>query len=293
MTRPRIALAAAEQFTDLDGELVPLSAALAARGVDAEAAVWDDRSVDWSAFDAVVVRATWDYVHRLDDFLAWAAHVASVTRLANPLEVLRWNTNKRYLECLEAAGLPVVHTDWLDPGDTFTAPTRSTEYVVKPAVSAGSRDTHRYTAGEDDAAAERQARALLAAGRTVMVQPYVDAIDSEGETAMLYFAGEWSHSIRKGALLERGGAPVLGAFKRENVSSRRPSDVERATAERVLDALPWSRHTLTYARVDLVPGDNGPVVIEIELTEPSMFLDHSDDAVDRFAAAIAALVAGP
>ena len=293
MTRPRIALAAAEQFTDLDGERVPLSAALAGRGVDAEAAVWDDRSVDWSQFDAVVVRATWDYVQRLDHFLAWAAHVAAVTRLANPLEVLRWNTNKRYLESLEAAGLPVVHTDWLEPGDAFTPPTRSTEYVVKPAVSAGSRDTHRYTAGEDDAAAERQVRALLAAGRTVIVQPYLDAIDSEGETAMLYFAGEWSHSIRKGPLLERGGAPVLDAFKRENVSSRTPSDVERATAERVLDALPWPRHDLTYARVDLVPGGEGPVVIEIELTEPSMFLDHSDDAVDRFAAAIAALVAAP
>ena len=290
MPRPRVALATARGFDDLDGEYAPLSAALDGRGVGAEVAVWDDAAVDWAAFDAVVVRATWDYSSRRDEFLAWADRVAASTRLANPADVLRWNTDKRYLRELEAQGLPVVHTDWLEPGDPFRPPTSTDEYVVKPAVSAGSRDTNRYAAGADDDAAAAHARELLDAGRTVMVQPYLEGVDTHGETAMLFFAGEWSHSIRKGALLERMGGPVEGWFKREQISGREPSDVERERAEQVLDAVPWPRRELTYARVDLIPGDDGPVVIELELTEPSMFLDRAPHAADRFAAAIAALV---
>src|SRR5690348_7423438 len=110
---PRVALATAPGFDDLDGEYGPLSAALLGRGVGAEVAVWDDPAVDWASYDAVVVRATWDYSSRHDEFLAWAAQVAASTQLANPYDVIRWNTDKRYLRELEAQGLPVVHTDWL------------------------------------------------------------------------------------------------------------------------------------------------------------------------------------
>jgi glutathione synthase/RimK-type ligase-like ATP-grasp enzyme len=289
VTRPLVALATAAGFDDLDGERAPMTAALGDRGVDVAVAVWDDTSVDWARFDAVVVRATWDYSSRRDAFLAWAERVAATTRLANPYEVIRWNTDKRYLRELEAQGLPVVHTEWLEPGDALRVPA-AREYVVKPAVSAGSRDTTRYHAGEDDAAAAEHVRRLHEAGRTVMVQPYLEGVDSHGETALLFFAGEWSHAIRKGPLLERLGGPVEGWFKREQIDDREPSDVERERAERVLDALPWPRRELTYARVDLVPGVDGPTVIEVELTEPSMFLDRDPHAADRFAAAIAALV---
>lgn len=286
----RIALATAAEFPDLDEDGAVLVAALEARGVSADPAVWTDPRADWASYDLVVVRCTWDYHERRDAFLDWADRVGSLTRLANPASVLRWNTHKTYLRELASAGLPVVETAWLELGDHFSVP-REGEYVVKPAVSAGSRDTNRYVVGEHDSLAAAHAEALLAAGRTVMVQPYLDQVDSHGETALLFFAGELSHAIRKGPLLEPAMALVEGAYKPETVEVRAPSEAERAVAEAVLDKLGSvaaldgaGRRDLAYARVDLVPGaDGSPILLELELTEPSMFLVH--DGGDGTAAA--------
>lgn len=293
-----VALATAAQFPELDDDGSLLLAALAARGVRAEPAVWTDASVDWSTYDAVVVRCTWDYQHQRDRFLHWADEVAAVTRLANPAAVLRWNTHKGYLSELAEAGLPVVVTTWLEPGDAFQPP-ESGEYVVKPAVSAGSRDTNRYVAGSHDGPAAEHVAGLHAEGRTVMVQPYLDAIDTAGETAMLYFAGEFSHAVRKAPLLEPMMEFVAGAYKPEQIETREPSAEQRQIADRVLevvrDSEGWGPDVLTYARVDLVPGQDGaPTLLELELTEPSMFLEFgiAAGAAERFATAIAALVPG-
>jgi hypothetical protein len=296
---PRTALATAAEFPALDEDGPALLAALANQGVDAEPAVWSDEGVDWSAYDLVVVRSTWDYHLRRDEFLAWASSVARDTRLLNPVDVLAWNTDKTYLRALHEAGLAVVPTQWLSPGDTFAVPAfdGSDEYVVKPAVSAGSKDTNRYRCGEHDDLAAVHARELLDAGRTVMVQPYLDAVDTAGETALLYFGDVFNHAIRKGPLLTTAMAPVLGAYKEEAIEVRQPSAAERDTAEGVLDALvdiaPAARGDLLYSRVDLVPGPDGaPVLLELELTEPSMFLVHDGvggtSAAERFATAIAA-----
>jgi hypothetical protein len=297
----RIALATAAEFPDLDDDGPALLAALSALGIAAEPAVWTDVGVDYSRYDLVVVRSCWDYHERLDEFLGWAERVAATTALANASQVLEWSTDKTYLRELDTLGLPVVETTWLDPGDTFTVPA-SGEYVVKPAVSAGSRNTNRYVAGEHDDRATRHVRSLLEGGRTVMVQPYLEAIDTAGETALLYFGGEFSHAVRKAALLEIGMAFVTAAFKSESMRLREPAPAELAVAGRVLDAVPSTgaavaRSDLLYARVDLVPGaDGSPTLLELELAEPSMFLtlDGSDgaDSAARFAAAIAARVGG-
>lgn len=297
----RIALATAAEFPDLDEDGPVLLAALAGLGYAAEPAVWTDQDVDWSTYDLVVVRATWDYAPRRDEFVAWAHRVATVTRLANPAPVIEWNTDKTYLRALAGAELPVVPTDWLEPGDAFAAPVQG-EYVVKPAVSAGSRDTNRYRAGDHDELAVAHVRDLLAAGRTVMVQPYLHEVDSAGETALLFTGGEFSHAIRKGPLLTAAMDPVAGLFKEEQIVARDPTRREREVAEAVLDALatvaPADRAALPYARVDLVPGTDGePTLLELELTEPSMFLVHDgaggDVAAGRFASAIAAAAALP
>lgn len=294
----RIALATAAEFPDLDEDGPVLVEALATLGLAAEPAVWTDPDVDWSTYDLVVVRSTWDYQNRRDDFVAWARRVAAVSRLANSADVLAWNTDKTYLRALAESGLPVVPTDWLEPGDRFAVPAQG-EYVVKPAISAGSRDTNRYVAGDHDELAVAHAADLLAAGRTVMVQPYLHEVDTAGETALLYFGGELSHAIRKGPLLTAAMAPVEGAYKEEEILPREPTAVERETGERVLDALaavsPVARENLVYARVDLVPGhDSTPVVLELELTEPSMFLVYDGAsgarAAARFAEAIASAV---
>ena len=262
---------------DLFEDDAPLLPALAARGVDAVPAVWDDPSLDWASFDLVVVRSTWDYVPRRDEFVAWAR---SVPRLANPADVVAWNTDKRYLRELAAAGVPVVPTTWLEPGDAYSPPTG--QHVVKPAVSAGARDTARYAAGEDSSA---HVSRLLAAGRPVMVQPYVEAIDTEGETAVLYLGGRYSHAARKAPVL----VPGLDDPDEVEITPREPSDAERALAEQALAAVPGG--PLLYARVDCVPGPDGsPVVIEVELTEPCLFLETADGAAERLADAIAATV---
>jgi glutathione synthase/RimK-type ligase-like ATP-grasp enzyme len=237
-------------------------------------AVWDDVGVDWTGFDLVVVRSTWDYPARREEFLAWAE---SLPRVLNSPEVLRWNTDKRYLATLGPQTIP---TNYLEPGQPFVVP--GFRFVVKPSVGAGSIGAARYDAG-DERAREHVAR-LHAVGKTAMVQPYVDAVNHEDELALHYIGGEFSHAIRKAALLPLGGRPGEGLFVQERISPAEPSEKELDLAERTLDAVPFARHELLYARVDLLPG---PVVLEVELTEPSLYLSYATDAAARFADAIA------
>ena len=282
---PRVLLATCAEVAALDADDAPLVALLAARGASASPAVWTDPAAGWDEADLVVVRSTWDYYPRRDAFLAWAG---GLPRVLNGAEVLAWNTDKSYLRELAAAGLPVVVTTWVGPGDAYEVPT--VEHVVKPAVSGGSKDTARYRPGEEDAS-RAHVTALQAQERLVMVQPYLRAVDEVGETGLLFLDGRFSHAIRKGAILRPGGALVTGLYAEEAIEAREPSAAERELAEVVLDALPYPRAELLYARVDLVPGaDGSPVLLELELTEPSLFLRTAPGAAERFADAIAARV---
>jgi glutathione synthase/RimK-type ligase-like ATP-grasp enzyme len=238
-------------------------------------AVWDDGGVEWAEFDLVVVRSTWDYPDRRDEFLAWAE---SVPRILNSPDVLRWNTDKAYLGSL---GVETVRTTFLAPGVPFVAP--GAPFVVKPSVGAGSIGAARYEAG-DERAHEHVDR-LHGAGKTVMVQPFLDAVDHAGEVALHYLGGVFSHAVRKAAMLPRGGAPGEGLFVEERISAAEPSAAELELAERALDTVPFPRPELLYARVDLLPG---PVLLEVELTEPSLYLGYAERAAERFAAAVTA-----
>jgi len=279
----RVALATCAEVAEGDEDGPALVAALADRAIDGAPAVWDDRSVEWAGFDLVVVRSTWDYAERRDAFLAWAA---ALPRVLNELDVLRWNTDKGYLGELERAGVPVVPTRFLKPGEPFEAP--QGRFVVKPAVSAGSRQSASYEPREVHEAGEHVAR-LHAMGRTVMVQPYLDGIDATGETAVVYLDGAYSHAVRKAPLLRPGQPPGDALYLEENVDVAVPSEAERTVAEAALRVAPDG---LLYARVDLVQGGGGPVVLEVELTEPSLWLSYSPDASERFADAIAAALTG-
>jgi glutathione synthase/RimK-type ligase-like ATP-grasp enzyme len=287
----RVALVTAASARHLDEDLPPLEHSLAEAGLRPGVEVWDDPGVRWGHYDLVVLRSAWDYVARRRDLLDWAATVAAETRLANPPAVLEWCTDKRYLRDLQAAGVPVVPTVFLEPGDPVHVPP-TTEVVVKPAISAGSADTERWTPEQRTQAAE-QIRALQAAGRTVMLQPYLHGVDDHGETACVYFGGRYSHAIRKGAILRPEGVPfVEGLYAQEDIRPRTPSAEELAVAEAAMEAVPGGRSQLLYGRVDLVPGpDGGPVVLEMELAEPSVFVDHADGAPERFAAAVLDLLA--
>jgi glutathione synthase/RimK-type ligase-like ATP-grasp enzyme len=283
----RVALATCSYFPDGDADDAGLPEAI---GGDVAFAIWDDPAVDWSSFDLVVVRSTWDYQERREQFLAWARGVGD--RLVNPPAVLEWNTDKRYLRELAEAGLPVVPTALVAPGEAFAAPPG--EYVVKPTVSAGSRDTARFGAGDADREADAvRAAALVEAihgsGRTAMVQPYVASVDARGETALLFFDGAFSHAIHKGPLLARGAEPTSEVFAAETIEPRAASDAERAVGERVLAHVVerFGGGPPAYARVDVVEGAGGePLLLELELTEPSLFFAGDAGRLSEFAAAI-------
>ena len=271
---------------DEDEDARPLTAACERIGLDVDWAVWDDAGVAWSAADLVVIRSTWDYTERRDDFLAWAAGLSAV---ANPLAVLEWNSDKTYLRELAAEGIPVVPTAWAAPGEDVDLPV-DRDFVVKPAVGAGSMGAGRFSATDPDAhaAARRHIALLHELGRTVMVQPYLDGIDQAGETALIFIAGVYSHAIRKAPMLPEAvvhgvaRGSTHGLFVAERITAREPSAPERAVAEQVLASPALARVLgpvgLLYARVDLVPTPDGPVLMELELTEPSLFLAHDDGA---------------
>ncbi len=291
----RVALVTCADLPDLDPDDRLLGAALAARGFAVDAVAWDAPGADWSGYAAAVLRSPWDYTDRREAFVAWAR---TVPRLANPADVVAWNTDKLYLRELAGAGLPVVRTAWVAPGETWTPPPAGT-WVVKPTVSAGGRDTGRYALPDQlDLAAAHVGR-LTGGGRTAMVQPYLDAVDSVGETALIFTPGAagrlgLSHAIRKDALLDGPDAGVEGLYRPERISARAAAPAELAVAERVLAAVPGGAQRLLYARVDLIPGPDGaPLLLELELTEPSLFLAYADGAADRLADAIVARLPPP
>ena len=266
----RVALATCAEVPELEEDERPLVAALLDRDVDAVPAVWDAPGLDWAAFDLVVVRSTWDYAERRREFLDW---VASLPRVLNPPEVLGWSTDKqRYLSELAAAGVPVVPTEFVRPGDTFVPP--SEPFVVKPAVSAGGRTSARFRGG-DRRAAELVHR-IHVDGRVAMVQPDLGDVT---EIALVFIAGLYSHAVHRRVPLPEAGAREV-FYLDEELSPGRPTPEELSIAH---DALRVAPSPQLYGRIDIAAG----CVVELELAEPSLYLGFGEGAVDRFADAIA------
>ncbi|MER7834496.1 hypothetical protein ABTY98_00925 [Streptomyces sp. NPDC096040] len=283
---PRTALATYDPGAkpSKDQDLPVLLRALAVAGADAVARPWDDPDVEWGAFDLVVIRSTWDYSWRTEEFLPWVERVGKVTRIANPAAVVRWNTDKRYLGDLAADGVPVVPTRYLAPGDPVELPSDG-DFVVKPTFGAGARFAARYTPDEHGTAVRHLAR-MHEEGLTAMVQPYVSGIDVSGERALQFFGGRLLHASRKRAVLAPGTAFDADKVAHPDLERWDPTPAELAVAERALAAVPEAPELL-YARVDLVDGADGrPQVMELELVEPNLFLFLHPGSVDAVVAAI-------
>jgi O-ureido-D-serine cyclo-ligase len=282
----RIALGTAVAARPLDDDLAPLSVALKVAGAEPVIACWDDPSVSWGGFDMIVLRSTWDYPQRIAQFLAWVDLTRGVTRVMNPLATIRWNADKHYLADLTAAGVSAVATGFVAPGSAIAWPD-SPEFVVKPTISAGSRDTARF-ARADTTHATALVEQIWASGRTAMVQPYLDGVDHAGEHALVYFDGVFSHAFRKGPLLVRGTSPTEHLFAAEQIDPATPTPVQIEVADAAIAvAASHTGELPLYGRVDLVPGPDGtPVVLELELIEPSVYLHTTPGSADRFAAAI-------
>jgi glutathione synthase/RimK-type ligase-like ATP-grasp enzyme len=270
-------IATCRPLPEPDDDEAPLLEALAAAGVEAEIRDWRSDAL-WSPPLPTVVRSTWDYIHHLDAFRAWAGRVGARAALWNPADVILDNVHKRYLLALAGRGVPVVPTVLVDRGrsaslERIRADRGWGDVVIKPAVGAGSFETRRFAAG--DPRAQRSCD-RLAADRDVLVQPYLAAVEGHGERALVWIDGEFTHAVRK--------SPRF-AGDEERVSAAVPiSAAEREVGAAALAPL---RDRLLYARVDVAPGpDGGPVVLELELVEPSLFLLQCPAALARLVAGI-------
>lgn len=264
---PRIVLAGCPQLVEGDGDDDGLVAALRSRGLHARWLSWDDPQTETA--DLVILRAAWDYAERREEFLAWTNRVH---HLLNAPDVLAWNSDKRYLVDLADAGVPTIRSFFFEPGDTVRLP--KGELVVKPAIGAGSIDTGRFV---DAAAARAHVAALQDSGRTALVQPY-DARVEEGETALVFLGGSQSHAFTKGPMLPpEGELPALhesGTYVEESLAPADPDfemwDFGAAALAAASRHLGIDTSELLYARVDLIGGTDDPLLLELELIEPSL-----------------------
>ena len=278
-----VALATCKALPDLDVDDQRLYRALQQAGVPTEIVIWDE-DADYSKYSLCVIRSTWDYVPRREEYVAWAEHVASQTALWNPAPLVHWNSTKAYLQEMQAKGIPIVETQWFSAGSVvdFQAVLQESgwaEMVVKPIISAAGNDTFRLDR-ETVKLHQKELDALLVA-RDVMVQPFMGTVHTSGELSFLFFNNEFSHALQK--------VPSPNDFRvheHRGGTTRRfdplQSHIDFAAA--CLQQVPWP--TL-YARVDVMLDDQGQLLLsELELTEPSMFLAYDPAAAERFAQAI-------
>jgi hypothetical protein len=256
---------------DARSEVEPLLAAFSQRGVTARLGAWDDPTFDWQSTGSCVLRTPWNYHRHREAFLQWSR---SVPRLFNPPDVVAWNSHKSYLRSLEERGIPIVPTQWLSREaslDDVLAQRGWAEAILKPAVSAGSFRTKRFTPGQ----APQALLTEILSETEAMVQPYLASVDSTGERSIVFFGGALSHAVKRFSPLATGlhGGDAITL----------PDD-ERAFAERVLAAAPGP---LLYARVDIARAADGTLrLMELEVIEPSFFLDVVPPAAGRLVDAV-------
>lgn len=293
---PCIALVTTDDPEVLEHEfdLEPLVAEFARRGIPAQAPVWHDAGVDWSAFDLIVMRSPWDYSQRTAEFLGWL-DLLPAGRVLNPPALIRWNLDKRYLLDLEALGVSIVPTTFASslPEVRIAAEKIGGRVVVKPNIGAGSWGAH-ITHAHDPKLPEYAAE-VLDAGKLVLVEPEVPEITAGGEHGLLFFDGKFSHAVTKGRILADDGGYFGGVYD-EVITPVTPSDAEIAMAQRCSEAIAriaekrgWAlgaNTTPLYARYDIVTGAGGPMVIEAELFEPSYFVEAAPGSVERAVDAI-------
>jgi glutathione synthase/RimK-type ligase-like ATP-grasp enzyme len=245
---------------------------------------WDDPDVDWAAFDLVVLRTPWDAVYTPDAFVAWSRKCSAVCPVWNGPEVVAWNIHKRYLLELEAAGVPIVPTLLCEAGSTMSLRSqmgrlRSEQVVVKPAVDAGGERLMAVTQA-DIPAGEQHLAELLATG-DVLIQPFLSSVLTAGELSLVALNGDIRYAVRK--------RPAAGEVRIHPEYGGLVEQVPLTTELRHLasQALAVVKFDWMYARVDLLPADDGSWVVgELEMIEPDLYLRFVPGSAAQVAAAI-------
>lgn len=277
---PDIALATCAALPGGDRDDIHLTDAVTRHGATVEWVVWNNPAVDWSRFDGVLIRSTWDYTHDWPSFLAWSKHVGAVSRLFNPPEVVANNGDKRYLQRL---GAPMPDTVWIDRGGsgdlaTLLGDRGWTRGFIKPQVGADSDGTLRFTLdGAGYKSAQSHLNQLLQTNGAI-IQPYLESVETLGEVSLICVDGKVAHGVRK--------IPVAGDYRVQDSHGARdvawePDAQAIAITESVL-----SSSDALYARVDLLKHEDAWVLNELELIEPSLFFRRAPGSADLLASAL-------
>lgn len=280
---PRIALATSAEHAELHPHDLPLAAALRTAGLDPVAEVWTDPSVDWSSYDAVLLRSVWDYHVRFLEFTEWLGQLDKAgVPVLNDTDLIRWNADKQYLLELREQGVAIVPSQ-VAAGACLrevVGGLDGQEIVIKPTVSATARHTIRGTAGS-----EELSRAIdELPDQAYLVQPFLAEIQSEGEWSLIYLDGEFSHAVLK--------RPAAGDYRVQDDFGGTAELLEPPAA--VLEgstaalAAAKTRRAPVYARVDGIVANGRYLLMELELIEPYLFLPLAPGASERLAAAISA-----
>nr|WP_239538989.1 glutathione synthetase [Arcanobacterium pluranimalium] len=303
VSTPIVTLATSSQFPNLDPDEQGLPDALRERGIEPRIAVWDDPSVDWNDAGVVVVRSVRDYALNRQKFIDWAR---SVPRILNSAETMAWNTDKHYLQSLAKRGLPTIPTIWLEPEQNLSKQQihsrfpASGDFVVKPTVSSGGRGTGRYTSTDAASRSEAIEHAMyeLSEGRSVMVQRYLDVIDRQGETSLIYLNGLASYQVEKEPMLHPRFRSAKDSHVVDEVAHLADASEEtwrwgeeiRKALHGYIKDVTGRDELLLFNRVDIVRGDEQSdsefYVMEVSLIDGSLYLGSDDDLVGRFADAI-------
>jgi hypothetical protein len=282
-----ISLITYEGLPDLDPDDCLFKDELVKRGHKVSACIWDDKSIDWSKFDVSIMRSAWDYHLKKDQFYAWMDKVSRQTKLLNPPELMKWSSHKSYLKELGEANLPVIETLWVEKGGLANGLFDKLHWqkaIVKPAVGLSTFGVKRITLNENGTPSKSGIKEAedhaneLAKTEDVMIQPYLDSVEDYGERALIFLNGEYSHTVRKASFQKL--APGGQAGETTVVTGAK----EVAVAQQVIDYL---TERPLYARVDLVRDfSNKPLLLELELVEPSLFLSFHPPAAVGFADAL-------
>lgn len=285
MPRPRIAIATCADYADLKVDDGLLREELGARGVESAAMVWDREGSGLDGFDACLVRSTWDYHEKHEEFRRWARRTEAAMPLWNDAATIAWNSDKTYLRQLAGHGVPIVPTVWLGQGehillDELLAKQGWVEAVVKPVVDLGARNLIRVRTGDDESQA---ALTGTLERHGAMVQPFLPSLGQQGELSLIYIDGNFTHAVRK--------RPAPGDFRVQSIwgGTVEPAEPSPEHLEIAKRALAQVEPTPLYARIDLVDDLNGrPCLIELELIEPNLYLSTHPPAIATLADVVVA-----
>ncbi|MEZ8853831.1 RimK family alpha-L-glutamate ligase [Vibrio cyclitrophicus] len=293
--KKKVALISDSDSLSVDYDMPLITDAFKNTDVQADVVFWDESNPDWSMYDAVVLRSPWTYMEKIQPFIEFCQNIEKNSVLLNPVSVIEWNSNKNYLKQLEAQGIPIVPTEIIySVTEIHHALDRIQkcdwdvkEVVIKPTIGAYSFGVVRLSVKDIDKI-RKHVTYLLELDKGVIVQPYLHTIEEHGETNMIYFNNTYSHAIKKEALLSQHGETKTPDMEYRKI--KEASDEEKALAIRILNLVQSSlglNEPLLYARLDFIEDKNGqPLLLELEITEPSLSLPLTPKCTHMFVQSI-------